>query len=190
MATKKKRSAAAQVVKKVASRKKKPIRANAAIAYNPALEGDTIMERYVEPIGAGLAGYAATRIAGRVAYSLGAKKSPNVGRHAAPIAQILLAAASTFATMKIDGLQKYTLPWMIGSGVAVVQGLLQTYAPLYGFLLDDYHLGPQVPVSDEKKQIAPPPDEELDEPEAQEGTDKVDGEPIDSFYGGSLSSWW
>jgi hypothetical protein len=191
MPTRKKRSAAAAIVKKVASRNK-PLRSNAAIAYNPALDGDTIMERYVEPIGAGMAGYAATRIAGRIGYGLGASKGPNWGRHTAPLVQILLAAASTYAISRIESVQKYTLPWMIGSGVAVVQGLLQTYAPLYGFLLDDYHLGEQVPVQKkpaakgELKDVSG----DLDEPTSQAGTDQVDGEPLDSIYGGSLSSWW
>lgn len=193
MPAKKKRSAAAAIVKKVASRNRKPLRSNAAISYNPALGGDTVMERYVEPIGAGMAGYAATRIAGRIGYGLGASKGPNWGRHTAPVVQILLAAASTYAISRIEAVEKYTLPWMIGSGVAVVQGLLQTYAPLYGFLLDDYHLGEQAPVASNKSKgqlKEQSGDDDLDEPTPQEGTDRVDGEPLDSIYGGSLSSWW
>jgi len=100
---------------------------------------DSLIDQF-KPVGVGIGSYAATRLAGRIAFRLGRKKSDSLGRHLGPWTSVGTALAAAYAADKVEALQPYKTEVIVGATIAAAQGVLQTYLPQYGWILNDYHL--------------------------------------------------
>jgi len=90
--------------------------------------------------GVAVGSYAVTRLAGRIGYSLVKKKSPKWAKHAGPWSSAAVALAATVYSQNSNRLDKYEAPIIMGAWIAALQGLLQTYFPRWGWILNDYHM--------------------------------------------------
>lgn len=206
--SRRKKSSLATYSKKVSSRKKSQ-RQNAALVGNPAggLTGELTDAASLVLPGAGA--YALSRVGGRVTYGLVAKKNPKVARHVGPLGSIAVWAGMWFASTKSEWLSQYTLPIVVGGGIAAVQTLLQTYLPVYGWILSDYEFKAagkakgKAPAAEEEEIDV----EEVEDPEPQNGARRVNGQSgrqvadkstehvdisdiVGEDYAGSLQSGW
>lgn len=100
---------------------------------------DSLIDQF-KPVGMGLGSYAATRLIGRIAFRLGRRKSEAAAKHLGPWASVAAALSSAYAADKVEALAPYKTEVVVGAAIAAVQGLLQTYVPQYGWILNDYHL--------------------------------------------------
>jgi hypothetical protein len=141
-------SALAKLTRNVASRK----RSNPAPKKNPGILEDTW-----DLVLPGFATYAATRLAGRVAYKMAVKRSPKLAKHVGALTPSLVAGLTWFAVHKIDRLDKYHHGAVIGSCIAAAQSLIQTYVPQVGWLLNDYHMNDMLPGHVPAQMTAPGP---------------------------------
>lgn len=89
-------------------------------------------------------GFAATKIAGRIAFKLAKRKSMTLAKHVGPWASVAVAGLTWFGlhsefakARQWD--QKYHSA-TVGATVAAVMGLVQTYMPVWSWMLNDYHL--------------------------------------------------
>ena len=187
---------AKKLTKTVAARKKKKKAAatkkKAAPRSNPR-ENPPIWTDAWEIVVPGVAAYTGTRLAGRIAYSLARKKSPNLAKHVGPLVSLAVAAAGWFLVHKIDSLKKYHTPVVVGASIAAVQGILQTYIPQYGWILNDYHMNDALPANAAPAALpenqAPP----LPEPTSDDSSlDSFleEGESMDDLYGGNFAGGW
>lgn len=88
-------------------------------------------------IGAGFAGYTVTRFISRIVYSQFIKRFPNGAPHAA-VGAGLLGAIGTFVTTKYwKRTSDYHESALIGAGIALLQMILQTYIPKFGWVVSD-----------------------------------------------------
>ena len=87
-----------------------------------------------------LGGYAAGRLAGRIATGIVSKKSVRAAKHAAPLASTALAASWYIWGEKIKALEFYHGPIWIGAAIAAAQNILQTYIPQWSWILNDTHI--------------------------------------------------
>lgn len=88
-------------------------------------------------IGAGFAGYTATRFVSRVAYSQAVKRWPNASKHVYAAASALSAAGVFAGTRYWKRAGDYHEPAVIGAGIALIQTLIQTYLPKFGWIVAD-----------------------------------------------------
>lgn len=194
----KKKSALASLSRKVASRKKQSPKQNPAFWQGAA-----------EIVVPGIAGYAAGRIVGRIAYRLARKKSPGLARHAGALTPSLLAGGLFVAGDKIESLAPYHESATVGAAIAAAQALLQTYLPQWGWILNDYHLDDVLPAKAKgtkkasgtkkapAKKSAPVDDSaDLEDDESWELPESEGGDALDDllsnddfadFYQGSLA---
>jgi hypothetical protein len=151
MAAKRKKSSLATITKRVATRKraakkKSPPKRKAPAKKNDSLiENPPILEDITDFVLPGIGSYAASRIVGRVAYTVAKKKSPKLAKHAGAVAPAALLLALWFLMHKVKRLDKYHGPALIGASIGAIQALLQTYLPSYGWILNDYHLDDVLP---------------------------------------------
>jgi hypothetical protein len=115
-------------------------RANAALVGNPPIWQDMY-----EIIAPGLIAYTGVRLAGRIAFKVGKRKSLAWGRHLGPWASVLAALGAWWAVHKIPKLERFHTPVVVGGFIAAIQGILQTYLPQYGWIMNDYHLDDPMP---------------------------------------------
>ena len=91
---------------------------------------------------------------------------------------------------------KYHTPVVVGATIAAIQGLVQTYLPQWGWVLNDYHMDDVLPAA--QRVPAQVPAEDREEQELQEPAgataDEValdglldDGETLDNLYTGNFS---
>ena len=162
MAAKRKKSSLATITKRVATRKRAtkkknpPARKAPAKKTNALVENPPILEDITDIILPGIGSYAASRIVGRVAYTVAKKKSPTFGKHAGAVAPAAFLLALWFLVHKVKRLEKYHGPALIGASIGAIQALLQTYLPSYGWILNDYHLDDVLPQASKDQQLAAP----------------------------------
>lgn len=132
------KSRAAKLTRKVANRKRK--RKNAALIQNPAV-GQDLAEQVIP----GLVTYAGLRVGGRIAYKLGKRKGAGWAKHLGALTPVLLAAGGYYAVHKSEKLKPYHDAFVVAAAIAVIQSLMQTYAPRWGWILNDYHLDDVLP---------------------------------------------
>jgi hypothetical protein len=161
MAAKRKKSSLATITKRVATRKRATKKKNPAKTKAPAkktslVENPPILEDITDIILPGIGSYAASRIVGRVAYTVAKKKSPTFGKHAGAVAPAAFLIALWFLVHKVKRLEKYHGPALIGASIGAIQALLQTYLPSYGWILNDYHLDDVLPKAAKDQQLAAP----------------------------------
>lgn len=106
-----------------------------SLRTNPPIGQDLLYE-----IGPAFGAYAATRFGARIASKLGGAK---LGKHAAPLGSVSIAAAAWLLAHRIPKIAKFHTPIIIGSSIAAVQSLVQTYLPQYGWLVGD--IAPEAP---------------------------------------------
>lgn len=88
-------------------------------------------------VGAGFAGYAATRFISRVAYSQALKRFPKASSHVHVAASALGAAGVYFGSKHWEKVDEYHEAAAIGAGIALLQTTMQTYLPKFGWLVSD-----------------------------------------------------
>lgn len=86
----------------------------------------------------GFGAYAGSRLASRLAWKALAQK--RFGRHAAPLVGVG-AVVGAFLACRHPSLRKYAVPVLIGTGIAAVQTLMQTYLPSMGWVVSDWSSG-------------------------------------------------
>lgn len=97
-----------------------------------------LTEDLVDQVLPGFAGYGATRFLARIVYSVIVKKKPNLAPHAAALASVIAAAGVWLSVHRIRRLEQYHTPATVGSAIAALQTLLQTYLKKYGWITGDY----------------------------------------------------
>jgi len=90
-------------------------------------------------------GYAAARIAGRIAYKLARKRSPRLAKHLGAITPGIVTAGTYAVASMIESTERYRAGFLAGGGIATAQSLLQSYVPQYGWVLNDYHMNDAAP---------------------------------------------
>jgi len=88
-------------------------------------------------IGAGFAGYGATRLLSRMAYSQAVKRFPNASDHAHVLASAVGAAGIYFGSKHWQKVDEYHEAATIGAGIALLQAAMQTYLPKFGWVVSD-----------------------------------------------------
>lgn len=104
--------------------------------------------------GAGFAGYAVTRLLSRVAYSLVVKRFPRLADHIAVGVSAGGAVGIYLTTRYWERASAYQEPAMVGAGVALLQVVVQTYLPKFGWVVSDLDPGQYEP----SKTALPAPD--------------------------------
>lgn len=193
-----------KLTRNVASRKRKaPRRRPRPRRVNPepaAKSKASMLQGFGELVIPGIAAYAGTRLAGRIAYKLGRKKSARFAKHAGALTPPLIAVGAFVAAHKSDRLAAYRDGLIIGSTIAGIQALVQAYLPQYGWILNDYHLDDVLPQASKAAAAQPLSEPATPVPDYDDYTDLIPNEdpqqlepgnePVDlsEFYAGSLSS--
>lgn len=100
---------------------------------NPPL-GEDLVEHVVP----GFAGYGGTRLLARIIYGVIIKRKPSLAKHAAAGAAVASAAAVWFLAHRWKKIERYHTPIVVGSAIAAIQTLVQTYLGKYGWIVSDY----------------------------------------------------
>jgi hypothetical protein len=88
-------------------------------------------------VGAGFAGYAATRLLSRMAYATALKRFPKGSPYIHIAASALSATGVYFGSKHWSKVDEYHEAASIGAGIAVMQTALQTLAPKLGWIVSD-----------------------------------------------------
>jgi len=88
-------------------------------------------------VGAGFAGYAATRFISRMAYSQVIKRFPGGADYAALIASAIGAAGTFFGTKYWSKVEDYHEAASVGAGIALLQTGVQTFLPKFSWIVSD-----------------------------------------------------
>lgn len=105
-------------------KKKNPITESAAVDFGMQ-------------VGAGFAGYTATRFAMRMMYSQAVKRWPQLAQHLGVLTSAVTATGVYFGTRYWDRAEEYNQSATIGAGIAVLQSIIQTYVPKLGWIVSD-----------------------------------------------------
>lgn len=90
------------------------------------------------------AGYAATRFVSRAVYAKVMERYPQFAKHASVASTFGAATVAWFAAHRIEKIARYHTPIVCGSGLAVIQSIVQAYFPKYGWIVRD-HDAPSLP---------------------------------------------
>ncbi len=113
-------------------------------------------------VGAGFGAFAATRFLTRMATMATASKKPTLARHAGALASLAAFAAAYFGASRIKALAKYETPILLGTAVAALQTVVQTYIPMLAWLVSDVPAG--LPAGQVNQQLATGDAGVLDDP--------------------------
>jgi hypothetical protein len=83
------------------------------------------------------AGYAGSKFLGRMAFVQISKRWPSLGKHTPVVASFVSLAATYILADKIEKLKKYRDPLIIGEAIALLQTVIQTYLPKFGWVVSD-----------------------------------------------------
>lgn len=114
---------------------------------NPGLSRD-----FMDLVLPGFASFAAARFTTRMVTLAIAKKWPKLAHHAGAIASVGVFAGGYYGAHKISALSKYHEGIMLGTGVATMATLLQTYVPAMGWIIAEVapaELAPPAPAAGE-----------------------------------------
>lgn len=101
---------------------------------NPGLEAKDLPEKVLPAFGA----YAGARFLSRVVRTTTEERFPKWSRHLAAASPVLAAALIYFLGGKVKRLSGYQEEILVGSAIAGLQGIAQTYVPKYGWVTSDY----------------------------------------------------
>lgn len=88
-------------------------------------------------VGAGFAGYAATRLLSRMAYSQAVKRYPGASAYVHVAASAVGAAGVYFGSKHWSKVDEYHEAASIGAGIALLQTAIQTLVPKFGWVVSD-----------------------------------------------------
>jgi hypothetical protein len=108
-------------------------------------------------VGAGFAGYTATRFLTRMAFAQAVKKFPKNANHAALVASAASAAGIWFGSQKWDKVSDYHEEISIGAGIALAQTAIHTLLPQYAWIVGDLDAAQYAPKKEEPKMISSVP---------------------------------
>lgn len=128
----------AKITRAPRKRRKNPDAGPAALVATGATSNPQPFQDLVEFIIPGFAGYAGTKFLARIVNVQLSKRFPNAGKHVAAGSTIMAFLAAWFLLHRIKRLEKYHTPAVVGSAIASLQTLVQTYLPKYGWIVSDY----------------------------------------------------
>ncbi len=200
-------SPAAKLTRNIASRNRTRKRSNPRprkVRSNPPVSAATPPSMFAgltNLVAPGVASYAAGRLAGRIAYKLGKRKSVRFAKHAGALTPPIVAVGTLVAAGKIASLEPYRTGLIVGTTIAGIQSLVQAYIPQYGWILNDYHLDDVLPLAAKKlpTTVQPPPtlrngqqdeiDVVIEESEILEADRRSAPLPADDLEDMGLGSW-
>lgn len=94
-------------------------------------------------VGAGFAGYAATKFLTRIAHQQALKRWPQHAKHIAAGASVVSAGGVWAASRYWDKIAEHHEAMVLGAGIGAVQTLVQTYLPAYGWIVGDLEEAPK-----------------------------------------------
>lgn len=100
--------------------------------HNPPLFTDI-----VEFVGPGFASFAATRFLTGVVTSQISQRAPSWGKHAGAVASVGSFMSLWLFGHKVEWLERWHTPIVVGSAIAALQSLIQLYIPSMGWLVSD-----------------------------------------------------
>lgn len=86
-------------------------------------------------VGVAFGGFAAGRLATRIVAVQVAKRKPTWAKHAGVAANALTFAAALFAARRWSKTKPYEMPLVLGTGLSLLQTVLQTYFPKLGWMV-------------------------------------------------------
>ena len=95
------------------------------------------LEATAYSLAAGVAGYAVSKFASRLAYAQTIKRFPKVANHAKALTPVAAAFGVHFGSKYWSKSAEYTEEITIGASVAAVQAIVQTYLPKFAWLISD-----------------------------------------------------
>jgi hypothetical protein len=101
------------------------------LSKNPPIVTDVF--QYVLPAAGA---YVATRLVGRASRTFLGAKFPKIAPFAAPLGSLVAFGAIWYAAHKVSYTKRYHNQLMIGSGIALIQSLVQSVMPGLGWLFD------------------------------------------------------
>ena len=102
--------------------------------HNPDLDTTDLTEKALP----GGAAYVATRFLTYATYKIAANKAPTMAKHIAVGASVAAAGLAWAFGHRVKQLEKYYEPILVGTSVAAVQGILQSYVPQYSYFVNNY----------------------------------------------------
>jgi hypothetical protein len=88
-------------------------------------------------VGAGLGGYAATRLTARIAHSQALKRWPQYAKHVTAVGALAGASGAYFASKYWDQIAEHHDSITLGAGIGAAQTLVQAYLPQYAWVVSD-----------------------------------------------------
>lgn len=85
----------------------------------------------------GFAAYAGTRFLQRIAYTLAAKRWPRFAKHVHALSGVAAAGSAWLLAHRVKSIAPYHDGIVLGSGIAALQGVVQTYIPRLGWVASD-----------------------------------------------------
>lgn len=148
--------------KRAAKAKGKPAKGAGATRRNPALLTKDLPMVVLPAFGA----YAATRVLTRLVYTLVQGRFPRLGKHAGAVSGVAAFGATWWGAHRIKALAPYHDALVVGSAIAALQTVGQTYIPKkYSWLLCDYgpaDVAKRTAARPAPAVAAPPIEDELD----------------------------
>lgn len=109
----------------------------------------------MKQVGAGFAGFAATRAISRIAATAVARKWPRAAKLAGVVAGAGAMIASELLAHRFDQTRPYAESITMGAGVAAAATLVQTLVPQYGWLIAHPSEDPQLPATQSVEMAIP-----------------------------------
>lgn len=118
---------------------------NSDIVKKSAKSNPPAAKDLVEFVVPGFVGYAGTRMASRIVHGMVIKRFPKLAKHASVISTGVAAAAAWLLVHRIEKIQQYHTPVVVGASIAAIQTTVQAYLPKYGWMVSDHNLNAQTP---------------------------------------------
>jgi hypothetical protein len=135
--------------KHVRRRKRSPVAVTVRRNPTPAVDW---MDLGTE-IGAGFAGFAASRLTTRIVSVQLAKRAPTYAKHAGVASSLATFLAAVLLAKRWKHTEKYADALAFGSGLALLQTVIQTYIPGLGWIVAD--CSPEVAAAAQPAAVAP-----------------------------------
>ena len=102
-----------------------------------AKENPPPLQDIAEFVVPGFVGYAGTRFVSRIVHNIIANRMPRFAKHAGVLSTFATAGAAWLAVHRIQRIKEYHTPVVVGSSIAALQAVVQTYLPKYGWIVSD-----------------------------------------------------
>jgi hypothetical protein len=116
---------------------------NTDIVTKSAKSNPPPIQDLMEFVVPGFAGYAGTRMTSRIVHGMVIKKWPKLAKHASVISTGLAAAGAWLLVHRVEKIQQYHTPVVVGASIAAIQTAVQAYLPKYGWMVSDHNINAQ-----------------------------------------------